>query len=542
MDLNFRPGLRIPDFLVASRKSCFLLLPLLVLFGCGGIADRPSENLESQVAGVTEGLFGGTIEDDMQASRVPGVSIAVISDNKIAWSRGFGVVKAGSEIPVTPETVFPASSISKAFTSALALKLVEERRLDLQGPINHRLSSWQVADNEFTKTSDVTLLGLLDHSACVNRPKGGFGYEGAYPTTVQVLNGELPATNLPAQIECVPGTEIRYSNMGYVIVQKAIEDVAGQPFARYAQDLLLNPIQMTSSTFQQPLDPSLENRAAFPHDENGQPGERFYNPGALGQGGLWTTPSDLGLFAIEVMKAANGEPTSALSSETVKRMLTPGHRTLDGGKFWGLGLLVLGNRGFFQAGSDPGFRSLMAAFPGMGKAIVVMVNGDGGELLQLRLLFNFVLSSLVMPRIGMVLVGTACFLLLVSALLARPVAWLVRRVWKRTPAAGDSGQMPRAARFLAVLNTVLVLVGASLYFSYFIDPVGPLSWSNSVISVTILLAICLTVAVLSAMLVYLGAMAWKEGWWTTFRRIHFSMVAVAALGAGWFGLRLLDFF
>jgi CubicO group peptidase (beta-lactamase class C family) len=439
--------------------------------------------------------------------------------------------------------VFPASSISKAFTAAVALSLVRDGLLRLDESANSQMTSWQIPDNEYTAKSEVTLLRLLDHSAGVNRPSGGFGYEEEYPSTIQILNGEHPATNPPAQVECVPGTEIRYSNFGYIVIQQLIEDVSKRPFAALARELVLEPSNMRLSTFEQPLPAELETLAAFPHDEEGRPEARTYNPNALGQGGLWTNPADLARFTIEIMRSAAGDPSSALPPEITRAMLTPGDRNLVNGKFWGLGFIVLGKWAILQAGSDPGFRSLLAAFPGEGKGIVVMVNGDGGELLQLRLLLNFIIEYLLLPRIWSIVAGALCLLLLLSALLLWPISYLAGRLkkwWSGVESAGrEQRALPMVARILAAINVIMILVAIFLYGRYFIDPAGPLAWSDGLASVRLLLVLTLACAGLSWVLIYLSTRSWKSHYWTLMSRVHFSLVSLAALAAGLFALNLV---
>lgn len=172
--------------------------------------------------------------------------------------------------------------------------------MKLDENVNERLTSWRVPQNQFTTRAPVTLRQLLSHTAGVNRPEGGFSHEDEYPSTPQILNRERPATNRPADIEYTLGTELRYSNFGYVIVQLLVEDVTGRPFAEVAREIVLGPVGMVSSTFEQPLPERLEDRTASPHDVEGVPEERFYNPNAVGQGGLWTTPSDLARFLIVI--------------------------------------------------------------------------------------------------------------------------------------------------------------------------------------------------------------------------------------------------
>jgi len=94
---------------------------------------------------------GMNILDRMTHYHVPGVSVAVINDGKIEWARGYGVKETGGQDPVTPETLFQAASIIKPVTALGVLRLVEKGILDLDAPVNDKLVSWKVPENDFTK-------------------------------------------------------------------------------------------------------------------------------------------------------------------------------------------------------------------------------------------------------------------------------------------------------------------------------------------------------------------------------------------------------
>jgi hypothetical protein len=237
---------------------------------------------------------------------------------------------------------------------------------------------------------------------------------------------------------------------------------------------------MTSSTFVQPLAEPLVARAALPHDVDGRPQSRFFNPHAVAQGGLWTTPSDLARFLIDFMRAGRTGLSRILSATTSREMLRSQFPDLEGGGPLGLGFALLGKWGVLGAGADPGFRSLMVGFPGQGKGIVVMLNGEGGELLQLRVLLNFVLEQFVRSRALVVAVGVASALFLVTV----PLLWvgggvvaLVRRI--RGRAAGSRpGTLARLARPLAVVASGAVVGALYPFVVHSFTSQEALAWSG----------------------------------------------------------------
>jgi CubicO group peptidase (beta-lactamase class C family) len=518
-----------------TRRRAALIALAVALLGAAALAScrrgRESSNVLEWADAVENGPFVGDLEGQMARHHVPGISIVVVDDYRIAWTRVHGVADAGTSREATPETVFLASSISKAVTAVVALRLVEQGLLDLDGDVNDVLVSWKVPENAFTAQSRVTLRRLLAHAACVNRPEGGFGHDGpSYPTTVQVLNGEPPADNPPARVECTPGGAIRYSNFGYVIVQQLVEDATGRGFPELARELVFDPLGMASSTFVQPLADSLADRAATPHDENGRPRPRSFNPYAVAQGGLWTTPSDLARFLIDVMAADATGSSRILSARSSREMLRSPFPQLEGGGLLGLGFALLGDWALLTAGADPGFRSLMVGFPERGEGVVVMLNGEGGELLQLRVLLNFVLERYVRPRAPLVAIAGICVLVLASV----PLLWvgsglvgLVRRF--RGPGAGSPpGRLARLARPLAVLASCVVLGALYPFAVHSFTSQEALAWSGGPNARAVLVLVSLG-TLLALGLGITAARAWRQRLWGFPGRLHYSAVAGAAL-------------
>jgi CubicO group peptidase (beta-lactamase class C family) len=326
--------------------------------------------------------------------KVPGVSITVINDNRIEWAKGYGVLKAGASVPVTPGSLFEAASTTKAVIAAIVLGLVQEGKLDLDKDVNLYLKSWHVAENDLTRQRKVTLRLLLTHRAGL--PMTNFPYDdnGAPPTLLQVLKGEAPAGNKAAVVELLPGGKWQYSNIGYVVIQQLLEDVLGKPLERIARERVFAPLAMDSSTFAYPLDREKKKNEALPHDEQGAAGTPAMHPAALAQGGLMTTPSDLARFACDLLQAHDGRSKGLLAPATVRAMLTK-QVDLDPRLFGfpvaeGLGVFVAGSgRGlsFSHPGQNyPGATSWLIAYPELGQGAVIMTNGAKGDLLTLEII------------------------------------------------------------------------------------------------------------------------------------------------------------
>ncbi len=316
-----------------------------------------------------------SLAERMAVYNVPGVSIAYIRDGKIAWARGYGLKQKGGE-PVTPDTLFQAGSISKPVAAMSVLSLVQAGKLDLDADVNRYLRRWKVLADSLTARTPVTLRGLLSHTAGVTvHGFPGYAKGEKIPTLVQVLDGAKPANTPPIRVDTAPGTIWRYSGGGYVITQKLLEDVTGRPFAAFAETAVLRPAGMDASTYAQPLPAARAKAAAVPYRANGAPVEGgAHTYPEMTAAGLWTTPSDLGRFAIEVQKALAGR-SKIIAQPLAREMLKPGG--LGG---WGLGLRIGGaaERPYFEHnGADEGFISEMVAYND-GDGVAIMTNGDGG--------------------------------------------------------------------------------------------------------------------------------------------------------------------
>ena len=360
-----------------------------------GLVELSSPSLAAQIkAARTEASKKLTLPERMAHYQVPGVSIAVINDYKVEWTKGYGVAKAGSDTLVTTETLFEAASTTKLLGSVIALRLVEHGQLNLDEDVNQYLKSWKIPDNEFTQEEKVTLRRLLTHQSGLNRPDGGFSEEeGSVPSLLQVLKGEAPAKNQAAVVEYVPGSQHQYSNFGYLVIQLLLEDVMGKPYPQIVQETVFKPVGMKNSTLVHPLKPELQKKLALPHDRKGKAHDRPQSPTALAQGGLVTTPADLALFAVELMHAYQGQSARILSQNTVQQMFSV-EKGLDPVQWFGLsqglGVFLMGeveNLSFAYAGHNaPGATSMLIAFPVTGKGVVIMTNGEAGIQLTLEIL------------------------------------------------------------------------------------------------------------------------------------------------------------
>jgi CubicO group peptidase (beta-lactamase class C family) len=364
------------------------LLAIATLLATGSTAFAADDALAQRIANVEQGLEAAVtiqgappvrkkLAEEMARLGVPGASVAVIHAGDIEWTKGYGVVTPGGAA-VTPTTLFQAASISKPVTAMAALKMVENGALALDRDINAYTKLWKLPRQY--DDQPVTLRQLLSHTGGVT-VHGFPGYAAGkpVPTLAQILNGAAPANTRGVQSRGKPGGKWQYSGGGYEVVQYVLAERSGVGFTQLMRDTVLTPLAMKDSTFAQPLPAELLPRAALPHDAAGKPiagGPHTYPEQAAA--GLWTTPTDLARFAIEMRRSAAGQSNVVLSQSMSNLMLTP---VLNN---FGLGLQVEGagqQQTFSHGGSNAGYQNMLVAYTERGDGVVVMTNGDrGGEL------------------------------------------------------------------------------------------------------------------------------------------------------------------
>jgi CubicO group peptidase (beta-lactamase class C family) len=335
--------------------------------------------IEARQSPDRQGLDPFTLDEIMKRFHVPGVSVAVIRDFQVHWSRGYGVADATTGDPVTAATLFQAASISKPVTAVAVMRLVQQGRLDLDADVNGYLKSWKVPESEFTRVRPVTLRSLLSHTSGTG---DGFGFPGYHPSAPrpsvpEILAGSPPSNVGPVFWERPPLTAQKYSGGGTLIVQLVLTDVLGRAFPDLMRELVLEPFGMRDSAYEQPLSPERDRAAARAHDGGGAARDaKWHVYPELAAAGLWTTPADLGRLAIEVQKALQGR-SGFLTRAAALELVSP----------VGTGPFAIGfsieRRGegwyFMHGGSNWGFQCDLLAHRLKGYGVAVMANADSAR-------------------------------------------------------------------------------------------------------------------------------------------------------------------
>jgi CubicO group peptidase (beta-lactamase class C family) len=281
---------------------------------------------------------------------------------------------------VTEQTLFQAAATSMPVTAYGALRLVEQNKVDLDENINSYLKSWKLPDNEFTKEKKVTVRNLLNHSAGIHpRGTGRYSIDEKIPTLVEILNGTSPATNEPITVNKEPGESVRFAYASYVPIQQMMLELEGKTFPEIMHELVLQPLDMNNSTFNQSLTTEQLSKMATGYLQDGSmvKGRRNIYP-TMASFGLWATAEDYAKFITNIQQTLEGKRTKGLSKDLTELMGTPYGVSNSGWSFTlGLGFQLFNRNGEIYLrhhGWNRGFYAEIMAHRDKGYGVVVFTN------------------------------------------------------------------------------------------------------------------------------------------------------------------------
>jgi CubicO group peptidase (beta-lactamase class C family) len=367
------------DFKLNLRYALFILVAVFMLpLTAQDIIEQVAQNLRTDI--IREGDAPMTLSDRMKNYNVPGVSIAVVQDFKLAGVKTYGVKEAGAVAAISPETPFQSASISKLVNAIGIMKLVEAGKLDLDQNINEILKGWQIPPSSEYPDAVITVRMILTHSAGLsNHGFDGYKSPEGLPTILDILNTAKGVQANPFKIIIEPGTTFKYSGGGTLLTQLLIEEMSGKSYPEYMQEAVLQPLGMNNS-FYSVNQAGREDQLATAHLANGKPLKgkyRFYPESAAA--GLWSTPTDLSKVMIDLMLAFKGEEGRLLKPETAKAMLEPTAASNN----CALGLFRNDKNGhlyFEHGGANEGFMANFVGSASGGYGAIVMQNGERYDL------------------------------------------------------------------------------------------------------------------------------------------------------------------
>ncbi|HEY4492526.1 MAG TPA: serine hydrolase domain-containing protein [Acidobacteriota bacterium] len=323
--------------------------------------------LPSLLYGATEQQIDQYVHAEMQARKIPGLSLAVLQNGKIILAKGYGFSNLEHNVQAKPETVYQSGSIDKQFAATAVMMLVEEGKIQLDDRINKYLKNVPEA------WRDITVRHLLTHTSGVSEKLyDKINLRQDY--TEEQIQKEI--ADLP--LDFSPGEEWRYSNPGYVLVGILLHNWTGKFYGDYLQQRIFKPLGMTTIRIINEED-IIPNRAAGYRLVDGKiKNQEWVAPmvNTTADGSLYLTALDLAKWDA----ALYGE--SLITKESLDQMWTP--VKLNNGKThpYGFGWridAVKGHTLIEHSGSWQGFDGHIARYVGERLTIIVLTNLNGSE-------------------------------------------------------------------------------------------------------------------------------------------------------------------
>lgn len=355
-------------------------LSLAILAGCASAPQRPASVARGDYA-ATQAYITRLIEHGMAQNKVTGLSIALVDDQHVVWSQGFGYASQERKLPATAHTVYRVGSISKLFTDTAAMQLAERGLLDIDQPVQKVLPDFAPLSGpplSSPSQAAITPRQLMTHHSGLPRDKFQ-GFQAATPAPFSELVAYLNQT----PVAYPSGQSFYYSNIGLSLLGHMVQNASGTPFAQHVQQAVLAPLGMTDSSFS--TGPSSSAGMSLGYKQGAA--QKEWPLRDVPAGGLNASATDLARFMSMVFANGTSGGQQILKPETMAEMLRPQNSAvpLDLNFAFGLGWMLstlgkstLHNAGpvAHHAGALGMFRSQLYVLPQHKLGIVVLANSD----------------------------------------------------------------------------------------------------------------------------------------------------------------------
>jgi CubicO group peptidase (beta-lactamase class C family) len=322
--------MRKQEFVMVKRKT-FSAVKLLfivsatftVIFffvGCATvpIPERPGTVLRDDYS-VVKTYASSLIEQEMKKNRITGLSIALVDDQRVVWSSGFGYADKSRDIKATADTMYFVGSISKLFTATAVMQLAEKGMIDIDAPVQTYLPELRIK-TRFPNAGPVTIRGMLTHHS--GMPSDYYkGWVLGMEPSAQDADAfmELAGQLGDEYIASPPDRVMSYSNLSYSLLGAVVSRVSGEDFPGYVDRHILEPLGMTRSSF-------LMKDKFVPYLSEGYLGRRDKGHvyiRDLPAGSFLSSANDLARFMMMTFSEGRAGGARVLKSDTLSEMLRP---------------------------------------------------------------------------------------------------------------------------------------------------------------------------------------------------------------------------
>jgi len=335
---------------------------LLTLLFCAAPASAQYEGLDEFIL------------EQVADKRLPALSIALVDDQKIVWSKGYGHQDAAKKIPATPDTVYRVGSVSKLFTDVAIMRLVEQGKLDLDAPVKSYFEGFSPKYGPNEKT--ITLRMLMAHrSGLIREPPVGNYFDPDEPTLMKSI---FSINGLPTVYP--PGERLKYSNAAIGLVGYVLQKRVGEKFEPYVQRTVLDPLGMTGSSFEPTpaVKKNLADAVMWSYHGREFPAPTF-ELGTAPAGCMYSSVNELAKFTSCLFAGGKANGKQILKPETIREMFTPQFAGKDERTGFGLGFFLSeldGKKRVGHGGAIYGFATDWAALPEEKLGVIVVCSRD----------------------------------------------------------------------------------------------------------------------------------------------------------------------
>lgn len=350
-----------------TERAALLAAVLAAGLGTGALAQELDlHRLEAVADSVAEARLHRPVS--------PGLSVAVAVDGDIVFSKGYGLADAEQDVPASPETVYRIGSITKQFTAAAIMRLVEAGELSLEDPITAFLPDYPVQGHE------VTLRHLLNHTSGIKSYTGLDESHWQREFRLDLTHDEVMELFAELPFDFEPGARYSYNNSAYYLLGVIIENVTGTSYPEYIERSLFDPLGLNHTLYCDVRRIVPDRAEGYEYDGGELVNAAYLSmdiPGAAGA--LCSTVGDL-VDWTRMLHDGDVVSPGSFEAMTAPTVLTTGDTT---GYGFGLALGELeGHRWIAHGGGINGFASYLAYYPVEALTIAVLTNSGSGQPAQ----------------------------------------------------------------------------------------------------------------------------------------------------------------
>jgi CubicO group peptidase (beta-lactamase class C family) len=329
------------------------------------------------------GELSQLIQAAIEEAGITGLSVALVDDQQIVWSEGFGFADKEKGVEATPQTIYGVASVSKLFTATAILQLADQGLIDIDQPLQTYIPGFSI-HSRFSEAGPITPRTLMTHHAGLpsDWTNGMLAFGGDQSELTKNEYHNLVQELELAHVTNPPNTAFSYSNVDYSLLGHAVEQVSGQEFSDYMDEAILGPMGMDSSSFA--YKPVLKPRMSQEYRKGAEQEVTWTRD--IPAASLRSTVEDLSRFMMMVFAEGELDGQRILRPETVAEMLRPQNRDvpLDFEARWGLGwwmipLLDYAGVNAWHTGGVGMWSSILYTLPNHKLGVVILSNSEEAE-------------------------------------------------------------------------------------------------------------------------------------------------------------------